>query len=213
MLAIFLLVAPLFNEAMEDYASLTEKELFARIAAGDGHAYAMVFRQYFEPLRTNAFKLLKSTFWAEEIVQDVFLYLWDQRKKLADVESPASYLYRVTANRCINRMRREALETKMQYLVKISLHGTGASQPENTYDLHKVETLIAEAVARLPTQQRRIFLLQQEEGLSYQEIADRLQISKNTVRNHMVRTLRSIRQYLQSQGDFLLLLFSAWFLF
>ena len=198
---------------MDNYGSLTEKELFARIAAGDGQAYAKIFRRYFEPLRANAHKLLKSELWAEEIVQDVFLHLWDRRHGLADVESPASYLYRITANRCLNRMRRRELETKMQYLVSTALHGSGDSRQENTYDLQRVETLIAEAVARLPEQQKRIFLLQQEDELSYQAIADQLGISKNTVRNHMVRTLRSIRQYLQQKGSFFLLLFSVWYLF
>lgn len=198
---------------MEIYGTLTEKELFARIAVGDGHAYARIFHQYFEPLRANAYKLLKSEFWAEEIVQEVFLHVWDHRDKLSDVESPAAYLYRITANRCLNRMRRQELETKMQYLVKTALHSGGDSHQENRYDLERVETLISEALARLPEQPRRIFLMQQESGLSYQAIADRLGISKNTVRNHMVRSLRSIRQYLQQNGDFFLLLFSVWYLF
>jgi RNA polymerase sigma-70 factor (ECF subfamily) len=199
--------------ALENSQVHTEKELFARIAQGDGHAYSQIFRRYFEPLRSNAFKLLKSEFWAEEIVQEVFLHLWLGRKQLVEVELPASYLYRITANRCLNRMRRQELEVKMQYLVKKVLHGTGDVRQENSYDLKRLEILVAEAVEKLPEQQRRIFLLQQEKGLSYQEIADCLGISKNTVRNHMVRTLQNIRCHLQQSGELFLLLFSVWYLF
>lgn len=188
-----------------------EKELFVRIANGDENAYSEIFRLYFEPLRSNAFKLLKSAFWAEEIIQEVFLHLWIHRDQLTEVEAPASYLYKITAYRCLNRMRRQALEIKMQYFVKKVLHGTSDSRQENSYDLKRVEMLIAEAVAQLPEQQRRIFLLQQEEELNYQEIAARLGISKNTVRNHMVRTLRSIRHNLKQQKDLFLLLLSCWY--
>ncbi len=198
---------------MDNYNLYTEKELFARIAVGDGEAFSHIFRHYFEPLRSNAYKLLKSEFWAEEIVQEVFLQIWKSRERLADVDAPAAYLYRMTANCCINRMRRQELEVKMQYIVQKALHGNGDSNQDNFYDLRRVEMLIAEAVEQLPEQQRRIFLLQQEEGLSYQQIAEKLGISKNTVRNHKVRTLQSIRNYLQQKGDIFLLFFSIWYLF
>jgi RNA polymerase sigma-70 factor (family 1) len=191
----------------------TDKLLFLSIANGDGQAFAQIFRQYFEPLRTNAYKLMKSEFWAEEVVQEVFLHLWAQRETLVNIDAPGAYLYRLTANRCLNRLRRQELEARMQYFVSQVLHNSDNGRQEQLPDYRKLEKLIAEATARLPDQQRRIFLLQQEEGLSYQEIASRLGISKNTVRNHMVQTLKSIRQYLYRHGDFFLLLFSVWFLF
>lgn len=192
---------------------LTDQELFSRISSGDGYAFERIFRKYFNLLKSNAFKLLKSEFWAEEVAQEVFLHIWDGRNKLSEVESPSAYLYRMTANHCLNRIRRQELETKMQYLVQTALHGNVDVLPENRYDLERVETLIGEAIEQLPEQAKRIFLLQQQEGLSYYAIAERLGISKNTVRNHMVRALRSIRKYLQVNGDFFLLLFSTWYLF
>ncbi|SEW51574.1 RNA polymerase sigma-70 factor [Chitinophaga arvensicola] len=188
----------------------TDQLLFVSIADGDGHAFAQLFRQYYEPLRANAYKLMKSAFWAEEVVQEVFLYVWAERKTLVEIDQPAAYLYRVTANRCLNRLRRQELESRMQYFVSQALHD---SHHDDLSGYRKLEKLITEATGRLPAQQQRIFRLQQEEGLSYQEIASRLGISKNTVRNHMVQTLKSIRQYLQQYGDFYLLLFSVWFLF
>ncbi|WP_298710219.1 sigma-70 family RNA polymerase sigma factor, partial [Chitinophaga sp.] len=161
----------------------------------------------------NALKLLKSEFWAEEIVQEVFTQLWRNRQQLAAVEAPVAYLYRMTANRSLDRIRRDALEVRMQYAVNKALHGDPDIFQENKYDLKFVERLISEAIGRLPDQGRRIFELQQKEGLSYQEIADRLGLSKNTVRNHMVKNLQVIRTYMRQHGEIPVLLFSLWYLF
>jgi RNA polymerase sigma-70 factor (family 1) len=187
--------------------------LFTRIANGDGTAFTELFRQYFEPLKWNALKMLKSEFWAEEIVQEVFTQLWDNREKLAAVESPAGFLFKITANRCLDRIRRQELEIKMQYVVNKALHRDTNSFQENSYDLDFIEKLIKEAVQQLPEQGRLVFELQRNEGLSYQEIADRLGISRNTVRNHMVKSLHFIRTYLRQKGEIFVLLFCVWYFF
>jgi RNA polymerase sigma factor (sigma-70 family) len=128
------------------------KELFIRIAEGDGAAFTQLFRNYFEQLKWNASKILKSEFWAEEIVQEVFMQVWTNREKLAEIESPAGYLFKITANRCIDRMRRQELEIKMQYIVSKALHKETDTVQENLYDLDLIERLIREAIQRLPEQ-------------------------------------------------------------
>jgi RNA polymerase sigma-70 factor (ECF subfamily) len=187
--------------------------LFVRIADGDGAAFTELFQCYFEQVKWNALKLLKSEFWAEEIVQEVFMQVWADRGKLAEIGSPAGYLFKITANRCIDRIRRQELEIKMQYLVSKALHRETNTFQENLYDLDQTEKLIKEAIQLLPEQGRLVFELHRNEGLSYQEISSRLHISKNTVRNHMVKNLHSIRSYLQDKGQLYLLLFSVWYFF
>jgi len=157
--------------------------------------------------------MLKSEFWAEEIVQEVFTQIWTSRGKLAEIESPAAYLFKITANRCLDRIRRQELEIKMQYLVNKTLNREANTFQENSYDLDLIEKLIKEAVQRLPAQGKLVFELHRNEGLSYQEIVDQLQISKNTVRNHMVKALHFIRSYLHEKGELTLLLFSVWYFF
>lgn len=213
----FLFYRPLFNQIaiLRPLAQQLhiDRTLFLRIAEGDGRAFTELFNLCFEPLKWNALKLLKSEFWAEEIVQEVFTQLWRNRQQLAAVEAPVAYLYRMTANRSLDRIRRDALEVRMQYAVNKALHGDPDIFQENKYDLKFVERLISEAIGRLPDQGRRIFELQQKEGLSYQEIADRLGLSKNTVRNHMVKNLQVIRTYMRQHGEIPVLLFSLWYLF
>lgn len=157
--------------------------------------------------------MLKSEFWAEEIVQEVFTQVWTSRSKLAEIESPAAYLFKITANRCLDRIRRQELEIKMQYLVNKALTREANTFQENSYDLNLIEKLIKEAVQQLPAQGKLVFELHRNKGLSYQEIADQLQISKNTVRNHMVKALHFIRSYLRNKGELTLLLFSVWYFF
>lgn len=184
------------------------KELFARIAEGEEIAYRQLFGDYFDQLKWYAFKLLKSSFWAEETVQEVFINLWQARLTLASIDNPTGYLYRMTANRCFDRIRRHNLEVEMQYVASIVLHGSGPTYQKGSYDLQKIEQYLKEVVETLPEQRRLIYFLQQEEGLTYQQIADRLKISKHTVRNQMAKTLQTIRAYLLKKGPFTLVLFS-----
>lgn len=190
----------------------TDKTLFQTIAQGDAAAYTILFGRYFEQLRWRALKLLKSDVWAEEIVEEVFLQLWINRESLSAVEIPHAYLYKLTNNRCFDRIRRQRLEVEMQYAVSQALHGEAPPAVDAQYDLANLEKLIREAVEQLPPQRKLIYRLQQEEGLSYQEIADQLGLSRNTVRNQVSRTLQAIRNYLQQKGVAFLILFSYWYL-
>lgn len=185
--------------------------LFSRISQGDDAAYAEVFSQYFDRLKWYAVKLLKSEFWADEVVQEVFVHLWVIREKIVAVENPSAYLYKMTGNRCLDKIRRQATEIEMQYVASVIVHGNQVSFQEGQYDLRKIEGYIREAVSLLPEQRRIIYNLQQEQRLSYQEIADKLSISRHTVRNQMAKTLQSIRSYLLERGLFFLLLFNYLF--
>lgn len=198
---------------MDNKGLQNSRQLFIRIADGDGVAFTELFRSYFEQVKWNAWKILKSEFWAEEIVQEVFMQIWTNRDQLAEISSPDGYLFKITANRCIDRIRRQELEVKMQYLVSQALHKEMDTFQENRYDLHHVEKLIGEAIQLLPEQGKLVFQLQRNEGLSYQEISTRLNISRNTVRNHMVKNLHLIRSYLQEKSPVYLLLFSLWYFF
>lgn len=190
-----------------------DKVLFTGIANGDGGSLTVLFKRYFDRLKWNAVKMLKSEFWAEEVIQEVFMQLWTNREGLRDIEFPAAYLFRITANRCLDRIRRQKQEIKIQYLLNLARSDAASTPPQNTYDLQLIETLVSEAVQRLPEKGRQVFELQRTGDFSYQEIADRLGISKNTVRNHMVKSLRFIRGYLAEKGEIFLFIFSCWYFF
>jgi RNA polymerase sigma-70 factor (ECF subfamily) len=184
-----------------------DKTLFISIANGDAASFTVLFKRYFDRLKWNAVKMLKSEFWAEEIIQDVFMQLWSNREKLIDIKSPSAYLFRITANRCLDRIRRRNQEIKIQYLLNQAHPDEPCSLQQNSYDIRLIETVIDEAVRQLPEKGRQVFELQRNRHFSYPQIADQLGISKNTVRNHMVKSLHFIKVYLTEKGAFFLVIF------
>ncbi|WP_205686092.1 RNA polymerase sigma-70 factor [Chitinophaga costaii] len=180
-----------------------DQQLFARIAEGDAVAFRHLFDKYFEVLCLNATRLLKSAYWSEEVTQEAMLYIWESRATLPAIEQPAAWIFRVVSNKCLDKIKRQQLEIRAQYLLNISPHEDQPGQ----LDYALLRKLVAEAVAHLPAQQQAVYKLQQEEMLSYKAIAARLGISANTVRNHLVRAFAAIRAHLISHGEFLPMLF------
>ena len=193
-------------------STYSDLELFAMIAAGDEPAFTVFYLRYTEKLMPHLTRLLNSEAWAEEIVQDTMTKLWEKRRTLAEIENPSAYLFRIASNRTIDHLRHRARETKMQYqLVRAGADAASANTTENDFDFRASENLLKEAVNGLSPQKQKIYRLRQEDGYSYEEIATQLNISKNTVRNHIAETQQLIRRYLLDRGV-LHALWLAWFL-
>ena len=186
-----------------------DRELFKGIAQGDRQAFSTLFQAYSNPLYWHAFKLLHSEFWAEELVQDTFVQLWLKRSSLPDIGNPSAYLFRMVANKALDRIRRQALEIKMQYVTAHVLHNVTGEAIIEEDGWGPIRELLHTAVERLPDQRRRIYRLKYQEGFSYEEIAEKLSISRHTVRNHMVKALEDIRSFLLENRDLLLSLLYA----
>jgi RNA polymerase sigma-70 factor (family 1) len=183
--------------------------LFDRIAQGDESAFAEVFYKYTGRLTPFVAQLLRSDAWTEEIVQDVFMRLWQNRLQLRDVEHPSAYLYQMASNRTLDYIKKNTREVKLQYYVsRLQMPGAQASGTEADMDFKEIDKLLREAVGQMPPQRRKIYQFVREEGLSHAEIAERLQISRHTVRNHMAEALKEIRVYLRDHGVVVLFMFS-----
>lgn len=191
---------------MKKYYSDTDKEIFQRISEGDEIAFARIFTSWYQPLFWHALKILKSEFWAEEIIQEVFALLWINRIQLADINNPGAYLYKMVTNKALDRIRKQKLEVKIQYFI--------AMQPETEQgesdDGKWKRELLLKAIESLPEQRRLVYELRFQQGISYDEIAQKLSISKNTVRNQIVKALDTIRRLLINKKEiFLLFTFST----
>jgi RNA polymerase sigma-70 factor (ECF subfamily) len=179
-----------------------DKELFARIAQGEETAFTGIYLRYTQKLMPHVARLLDSESWAEEIVQDVFTKLWEIRGTLGSVENPSAYLFRMASNRTLDHLKRRSVEVKMQYWVARNTEAALSNTTEKQFDFRVSENLLKEAVSELTAQKQKIFRLRHEDGYSYEEIASELEISKNTVRNHMADALHFIRRYLLQRGVF-----------
>jgi RNA polymerase sigma-70 factor (family 1) len=183
-------------------STVSDKTLFGRIAEGDQDAFSAIYLQYAGTLHFYALKLLKSPAWAEEVVQEIFLQLWSSRAKLTQVENPAAYLNRMTLHKAIDWMRKHHRVLSIEYY-QHHFAGTDANFTEEQLDFKLCESLYYQAINELPPQQKIIYKMKNEDHLSNDQIADQLNLSKNTVRNHLSRSVEAIRTYLLKHGDML----------
>lgn len=178
-----------------------DRELFRMIAEGDETAFRQLFQSYAPQLQSVIMQLTKTTAVADDIIQETFLRLWISRDKLPDIENPRSWILRIVFHQSFSWLRRQAVHHKA--LDAISLREETASTTEEEVIYHAIVKSIAEAVQLLPAQAKRIYLLSREKGLKIPEIALELGLSPNTVKNSLVRSLKSIRERIEQAGHYL----------
>lgn len=191
---------------MQTSTPYDEKQLLLRIAEGDQAAFRNLFDLYKVRLFTFVVNLINSRADAEEIVQEIFIKLWEKRDSLAQVEHPGSYIYTIARNKTINHLEKIALDKKLVKQVWANM-----SQPENpTEDIlhaHESQALIHQAVAQLSPQKQLIFNLSRHDGLTHEEIANRLGLSKSTIKNSIVEILKFIKAFLGRHSELLAIVF------
>jgi len=177
-----------------------ERELFSRVAQGDEEAFNTLFHWYVPRLHTIVLKVTKSEGVAKDIIQEVFLYLWMDRESLAEVDVPQNWIFKIAYNRSYSWLARQASRNQKYTEFRQQNPGEGDNNLQNTVFLNETARLIHEATAQLPEQARRIFQLSRETGLKAAEVADQLNISVQTVRNSLVRSVKFIKEYLTQHG-------------
>ena len=179
--------------------SPVDSSTIRRLVAGDEVAFRMVYDFHSEQVYQLALRFLKDTAWSEEIVQDVFLKLWLNREGLDEQGNMWLYLYVITKRLCLNKLREihksAVLFEPLMRSMELLSNPTEAQLMAAELELH-AQVLIS----RLPKQQQLIFKLSREEGLSHNEIAQKLGLSPNTVKNHMVQALKTLKSILQQSG-------------
>lgn len=173
---------------MEQLDQLTQT---AALRSGDEAAFEAVFRLWYEPLCGYASRLTDGDLdEAEDLVQQVFVKLWERREQLDIVWSLKSYLYKTVHNAALNRLR--AAKTRSKYLDYNAEHLEQQHTPHE-FAAGELAERLQKALGKLPPQCRHIFELSRFEELKYREIADQLGISIKTVETQMGKALRLLR--------------------
>jgi RNA polymerase sigma-70 factor (family 1) len=172
-----------------------ETLLLQQVATGNEAAFRQLFDLYWDNIYSVALVFIKSPHLAEEIVQDVFVKLWEKRKYLPSIKQFDNYIFIVTRNHVFNVLRSKISE--ITFTTELEEYFLAAAEnADQTLLAKESQQLIDAAVAQLPEQQRRVFSLTRKEGMSQEKIAEALGISKLTVKKHMNLALQSIRAYL-----------------
>ena len=182
---------------MKQSALYNEKELLNRISQGDESAFVVFFDLYKNRFFAVAYKMTRSREVAEEMVQEIFLGIWQKKELLPDIENPSTYFFTALYRKVFTYYRKLARERKL-----IEAASLDVSEFENTTDLTILSRdqarIINEAIAQLPPQQQLVFRLSKQDGLSRQEVADQLKISPNTVKNHLANAIKFLETYLKN---------------
>lgn len=172
------------------------KILLRHIAEDEEQAFRAVFDHYKVPFHATAFKMTRSADIAEEIVQEVFVTLWIKRKLIAVAKKPENYVFTILHNCIYSHFRKLVLERQLKS--KIAQMDEKSENPVETLLLEKENrTILEKIINQLPPQQKVIYRLAKQEGVSREDIAKQLNISPNTVRNHLATAVDHLRTYLK----------------
>jgi len=176
-----------------------DKDLLFRLRAGDHEAFELLYLQYSKSLYWRLRRMVKSLEEADELLQDLFVKVWEKREEIIIQQSFEAYLYRIAQRMAVDYFRKLERQSRMQHHVQLSIPETTESVEE--YILaRETQQLLDDAVAQLPEQRRRAFTLCKIEGKSHQEAAEIMNISPNTVHNHLVKAISSVKEYLEKAG-------------
>ncbi len=190
--------------------STSDSYIIIRIKRGDEAAFRTLFDTWCGKLFHFSFRYLKSHEQAEEVVQDTLLKIWTIRQDLDETLPLSPLLFTICQRICIDLLRRAAASGAATEALWQNYTGL-CNSTEEAVLLADLESFTEEALGRLPAQQQQVFRLSRYEGLSHAEIAERMQISRETVKKHSAEALKRMRLYFSKYGSaWMVLLFTVW---
>ena len=193
---------------------ISSQEYFVlqKMVSGDEEAFKYFFDTHYDDLCNFVNSYLRDTILSEDIVQNIFVHLWENKNKLPPDCSVKSYLYTASKNKSLNFLRNK----KNQNRILESLKGSDelAEFTSDQYlEFDELHAVLQKGIEKLPDRCREIYKLSRNEGLSNKEIAEKLSISVKTVENQVTIAIRKLKEHLQPYEDqiFILFLFSNFF--
>lgn len=185
-----------------------ELGLLRQLITGDADSFREVYEYYQGKIFLFALRLTKSEAEAKEVVQEVFVKIWERRERINPEKNFSSYILTITKNLILDKLKKAARDKIIQekiYQNMLALQNTSVDRLIEK----EFARLYQQAVDRLTPQRKIVFMLSREEELTYEEIAQKLGISTNTVRNQMSDSLKSIREYLSGHPDIAFILLAV----
>ncbi len=175
---------------MIDLPKYDEKQLLLSVAHGDEASFSQLYAHYAPLLYPYVLKLVKMPALAEDVIQDIFLKLWEARAKLTEVKNFPGYLFTIARNHTLNILQNLTRSQKAM----ASLVGSFKEQRfDDEVLVNDYSQFVEKVLQSISPRSREIFRKCREQGLTYDEVAQEIGISKNAVKKHMVQVLRTFK--------------------
>lgn len=175
--------------------TVEEIRLLDLIRNGDPKAFEQLFKFYYSKLCSYLRTILKERDVIEEIVQELFVYIWENRKNFSTKGNLKSYLFKAVRNKAINHFKHSAVKQNSEEELKLIYFSQG-DNVEKQYDYKEINQFITISVSLLPEKCREIFTLIKFNGLTYKETAEILNLSVKTIETQMGRALKKLKESL-----------------
>jgi RNA polymerase sigma-70 factor (family 1) len=182
----------------------TENELLALTAQGNHEAFTQIYRVYAPRIHGVALTYLEQDIDADELVQDVFIKVWNKRDKLTSVDNFKSWIFIIARNSIFDHFRRKRSDLKKHLIYSKNLQTTVEDTSDRVED-RQYTRILETALNQLPPQRKKIYELARIKGLSTAEIAQEMGISRHTVKNQLKSANQAVREYFKENLDLLLI--------
>jgi RNA polymerase sigma-70 factor (ECF subfamily) len=172
-----------------------EKELLLKASEGDRQAFAALYTAYFPRLCRFVYFTTRSQTTAEEVIQEIFLKIWERKEKLAEIRSFEDYLFIMAKHQLFDQAKQQAARLKVvQDMI------TGRPDADNTIEgqliYKEYHKAAIDAITKLPKRKQLIFFMRTQQSMSLNEIATVIRISRSAVKKHLYASIHFIKQQL-----------------
>lgn len=181
---------------MLDYNLQSDKCLIKHITEQDQVAFTVLYNRYWSKLFLHARHMLDDDDAAQDIVQEIFTWIWQHSQQIGHTESISGYLYKTTRNKVLDRIKHEKIKHLKLPVISENLKTTNYSLDDEIYS-KELAAIIDSEILKMPEKMRTVFELSRQEHLTHKMIADQMGISEQTVRKHVQKALRILRTRLQ----------------
>ncbi len=195
---------------LKNFENISDSELALKISGGQKSAYQELFERYAPRIYKFSHAYLKNKTDSEELVQEVFLKIWEKREMLDHSKNIKSFVFKIAVNTIYDFIRRKNIENAFSNFTKAN----SELESDNTWQSVIFEDMkqnLQNFVEQLPIQQQKVFHLSKTEGLSNDEIAKKLNLSKRTVENHLYRAISLLKEHFKNESIIALLFFHLYF--
>lgn len=178
---------------------------------GDEKAFRICFECWHNRLYAASLSYLKVHEAAEDVVQQVFIKLWERKLQLPEIEKPLDYLFVICRNECLDILRKLAANNNYVALMSELFEPT-IGGPDQQLITKEIRELFIVAVNELPSQQREVWRLVREEGMSYKQAAELMGLTAFTVKAYLARATKKIASQIRKHHPDLYVFFAVWLL-